>query len=243
LPPSTRSRAAAVIAGSLVLVGFGSAGAVAHGLVGSAGIRDGGVRKADIARDAVGRAEIIDGSVNKGQLSADVLADLKAARVPGPQGEQGPPGADGSPGQQGADGAPGQPGPTGDQGPKGDQGPQGADGAPGQQGPAGDQGLKGGQGPQGAPGPQGPQGAPGSPGLSGYQVIHPPAPFITAGGGRAFFVACPAGKMPIGGGFLGDSRISLTGSYPSSTTPGWWIEATTTSNTNIGVYAICANVS
>lgn len=139
-----RSRVAAVAAGSMIIVGLGSFGAVAGGLIGSADIRDGGVKRVDIGSDAVGRAEIVDGSVNETQLSDRVVGKLEAAGVPGPQGEKG---------EAGGTGADGAPGPQGAKGDTGDQGLQGAKGEAGQQGiqgAKGDTGDKGLQGEQGA---------------------------------------------------------------------------------------------
>lgn len=211
---SSRGRLAAVVAGSVVLVCLGSVGgASAHSLISSADIRNGGVHKADIGRGAVGSGEIVNGSVDKVQLSPDVVAKLDAAAVPGPQGEKGAKGDQGIPGPQGIPGAPGSPGETG------------APGAPGEQGVKGD------------------DGAAGTNGVSGYQIVNPPAPYIYAATGGAFFVPCPTDKRAIGGGFGGDSRVTVRASYPAGDGSGWWIEATTTANTNVAVYAICATVS
>ena len=105
-----RSKVAAVAAGSMIIVGLGSYGAVAGGLIGSADIRDGGVRKADVGRNAVGRQEIIDDSVNERQLSRRVVRKVNSSSVPGADGEKGdtgPAGEDGAPGEDGVPGADG----------------------------------------------------------------------------------------------------------------------------------------
>ncbi len=108
-----RSKVAAVAAGSMIIVGLGSYGAVAGGLIGSADIRDGGVRKAAIGRNAVGRQEIIDDSVRRRQLSRRVVRKLNSSSVPGADGEKGdtgPAGIDGAPGVDGEPGVKGEPG-------------------------------------------------------------------------------------------------------------------------------------
>ncbi len=74
------------------------------------------------------------------------------AKVPGPQGEQGPVGPQG---------------PQGEQGPVGPQGPQGEQGLVGPQGPQGERGIDGKQGTQGVAGPQGIQGPVGPQGPQG----------------------------------------------------------------------------
>ena len=105
-------RVAAVSAGAAVLVALSSFGAVAGGLVTSSDIKDGAVKKADIAASAVGSNEVVDGSVRMADLADGVRAKIDAptattAGAPGPQGEKG------------------DKGDTGAQGPMGPQGPQG----------------------------------------------------------------------------------------------------------------------
>lgn len=97
------------------------------------------------------------------------------------------------------EGPPGAVGPVGPQGPEGSEGPAGAQGPQGEPGPAG---------PQGIPGPQGP---PGESGLSGYEVVALPGP-VDTNPYKAFPVACPPGKVAVGGGVTGlpngpDSRV------------------------------------
>lgn len=109
---SVRShRVAAVSTGAAILVALSSVGAVASGLVTSADIKDGAVKKADIASSAVGSDEILDGSVRMSDLAAGVRSKLGAPSPLTP-------------------GSAGQPGPAGPQGPKGDTGPQGPQGDP-----------------------------------------------------------------------------------------------------------------
>ena len=97
------------------------------------------------------------------------------------------------------------------QGPKGDKGDKGDTGEQGPAGPKGDQGL---QGPAGADG-----------GLVGYQVVAGAPVAITSG---AFdvpaAVACPAGKVALGGGVdVGDTSfaIDVSESYPAADGSGW----------------------
>lgn len=76
-------RVAAVAAGAAILVGFGSFGAVAAGLVTSAqikngtiqsvDIKNGEVKKADVGTGAVASSEIADGSVQGKDLAANTL--------------------------------------------------------------------------------------------------------------------------------------------------------------------------
>jgi hypothetical protein len=139
-----RHVAAAVAAGSLILVGLGSAGAVAGGLVGSSDIVDGSVRsvdvedrglhKRDLHRGAVTTAKIRDGAIGLRDLNARVTELL---RQPGPTGPQGPVGEQGPQGEPGVQGPQGERGPTGSRGPQGVPGVDGVDGATGPVGPAG----------------------------------------------------------------------------------------------------------
>ena len=80
-------RVAAVAAGAAILVGFGSFGAVAAGLIDSAhiknetiksvDIKNGEVKKADVGTGAVGSSELADGSVRLGDLSSSTVDALK----------------------------------------------------------------------------------------------------------------------------------------------------------------------
>src|SRR4051794_7240202 len=145
--------------------------------------------------------------------------------VAGPTGATGLAGAPGATGQNGVagpTGATGLAGPTGATGQNGVAGPTGATGlagptgATGQNGVAGPTGATGSAGPSGGPpGPAGPTGAQGATGangqngVSGYQVVSkngtvPHASFVND------FVACPTGKLPVGGNAFGTSSTPLT---------------------------------
>jgi hypothetical protein len=96
----------------------------------------------------------------------------------------------------------------------GPTGPTGAPGTNGQNGLAGPTGATGATGPSGGPtgptGPTGATGATGANGVSGYQVMTksgtaPHAAFITV------FVACPTGKLPVGGAaYATDSSLAIS---------------------------------
>lgn len=130
----------------------------------------------------------------------------------GPKGDtglQGPAGAPGPKGDTGAQGPIGIQGPKGDKGDTGPQGDTGATGAPGLQGPKGDKGDTGLTGPKGdtgatgATGAQGPKGDKGDTGPAGasditYVKNTGTLPGLVASEFRAY---CPAGKMPISGGY------------------------------------------
>src|SRR4051794_6894027 len=140
----------------------------------------------------------------------------------GAAGPTGAPGATGQDGVAGPTGATGLAGPTGATGQNGVAGPTGATGlagptgATGQNGVAGPTGATGSTGPSGGPtGPAGPTGAQGATGangqngVSGYQVVSkngtvPHASFVND------FVACPTGKLPVGGNAFGTSSTPLT---------------------------------
>lgn len=130
----------------------------------------------------------------------------------GPVGAQGPAGAAGATGPAGAAGAQGAAGPTGPTGPAGATGSQGPAGAQGPAGPQGEAGAPGVPGAPGLPGGQGPAGPAGpagaSGGLSGYVQVAAlsddasiPATTPTSALLLSAGVACPAGKVPVGGGW------------------------------------------
>jgi hypothetical protein len=149
-------------------------------------------------------------SCSKGQA----LVSWNQNGVAGATGATGAAGVNGENGAAGATGAPGADGHDGATGPTGPAGATGAAGVHGQDGVAGPTGATGATGPSGGPtGPAGPTGATGATGakgvngVSGYQVV---AKDGTAPHGTALtdYVACPAGKLPIGGSAYG------TGSSP-----------------------------
>ncbi|HET7450871.1 MAG TPA: hypothetical protein VFJ78_09750 [Gaiellaceae bacterium] len=107
------------------------------------------------------------------------------------------------------------------------QGPKGETGATGTKGEAGDQGLPGPKGEtgvigfQGSDGPQGPAGRPGS---HGYVIVWGDYVDLPPLGGRIVTVACPAGKMIVGGGYAledADAEESMA----DSSIPGWRVIA------------------
>jgi hypothetical protein len=79
------TRIAAVAAGATLLVGLGSYGAVASGLIDSHDIKNNSITKADIGKGAVGGSEIINGSIGLGDLNTRAQDAIKGA-----QGEPGP---------------------------------------------------------------------------------------------------------------------------------------------------------
>jgi hypothetical protein len=115
---TSNHRVAAVAAGAAILVGFGSFGAVASGMITSADIKNHEVKTADIDRGAVGSGKIEDGSVKMRDLDPSTVSELQGGKTAGdaPQG------------------AKGEKGDTGPQGPAGAQGPKGDQGAPGRDG-------------------------------------------------------------------------------------------------------------
>ena len=124
-----------------IAVGGGTALALSANSVNSRTIKNGQVKRPDIAANAVNGAKVANGSLS----AADIGGGL-------PAGAQGPTGPAGTPGSPGA---------TGPTGPAGPTGPTGADGATGSTGAAGA------TGPTGATGPAGPSGATGPTGSSG----------------------------------------------------------------------------
>jgi hypothetical protein len=117
---TSNHRVAAVAAGAAILVGFGSFGAVASGMITSEDIKNHEVKTADIDRGAVGSGKIEDGSVQMRDLDPSTVSELQSARTA----------SDGAKGEKGDKGDTGPQGPAGAQGPKGDQGPVGPQGPP-----------------------------------------------------------------------------------------------------------------
>lgn len=115
---------------------------------------------------------------------------------------------------------------------------------------AGPQGPQGPQGPVGPQGPQGIQGPQGANGVSGYEVV---VETPTKDGNGRHQVACPQGKVPLGGGVWineggqFDDR-HMIGSHPYGTpfteaVPpiGWEARAYHDGPYGLFVWAICAN--
>ena len=110
-------------------------------------------------------------------------------------------------------------------GPQGPPGPQGEQGEPGPVGPQGEQGEPGPTGPQGEQGEPGPTGPAGPSGLAGYEVeeffrSNDDVGSVPAGSVREVNVACPAGKVALGGGgqplSFNDGSMVLVESSPSA---------------------------
>jgi hypothetical protein len=145
-------------------------------------------------------------------------------------------GAVGSAGPTGPTGANGAQGAMGQDGPVGPAGPQGAAGPVGPAGPAGPQGDPGAQGPAGAAGPagaQGPAGAAGTFSVAACARVESAPKFL-----NSFYtdisVACPAGKLPVTGGYslsTWNSSLSCIPVATESNGSGWnvtWAAANTT---------------
>ena len=143
-----------------------------------------------------------------------------ATGATGATGAQGPAGAKGATGPAGATGAVGA---TGAAGAAGATGPQGATGARGAAGDDGATGATGAAGADGATGPAGATGATGPAGASGYQQVSMTG---SAGPGATFSgtLACPTGKVAVGGGVTTGStgdNVALLQSGPSSDGTSW----------------------
>jgi hypothetical protein len=94
-----RHRIASVAVGAAIIVGLGSVGAVADGLIGSADIKDDSIAKRDIGSRAVGGSEIKLDSVKKKHLAPKLREQINQMPLqgePGPAGPQGPAGPAGS---------------------------------------------------------------------------------------------------------------------------------------------------
>jgi hypothetical protein len=99
--PLFNSNRYAVVTSTLALViALGGGTAYAAELITSKDIKDGGVKRADIAKDAVNSRRIADGTL----LVRDFKAGQLPAGSPGPAGLQGPSGPQGPAGQPGASG-------------------------------------------------------------------------------------------------------------------------------------------
>jgi hypothetical protein len=98
----TGNRYATVTSTVALVIALSGGTAYAAELITSKGIKDGGVKRVDIASGAVNSAKVADGSLLKG--------DFKAGQLPaGPAGPAGATGATGAPGVKGDKGDPGDP--------------------------------------------------------------------------------------------------------------------------------------
>ncbi len=104
--PVNSNRYSAVTSTLALVIALGGGTAYAAGLVGSKDIKDGGVKRVDIAKGAVDSKRVADGTL--------LASDFKAGQLPaGTQGAAGPQGLAGPPGPTGAMGARGPEGPEG----------------------------------------------------------------------------------------------------------------------------------
>ena len=181
-----------------------------------------------------------------------VPADLP----PGPAGPKGDRGATGSSGTAGATGPPGAAGATGaigPAGPSGEAGPAGSTGENGATGDAGDKGDKGAKGDKGDAGSQGPAGAQGPPGPQGPSGLTKVQTVIAANGpdptqgNRSAMAHCPAGTLPLGGGFdTSPTTIQIITLLSIPSSDGWDVVATTNGLAagtawTLLAYAICGS--
>ena len=111
-----RHRIASVAAGAAILVGLGSVGAVADGLIGSGDIKNNSITKRDIGPRAVGGSEIKLDSVKKKHLAPKLRDRINLIGIGGDGGTVGPAGPAGPAGPQGPAGPRGPEGPAGDGG-------------------------------------------------------------------------------------------------------------------------------
>lgn len=171
----------------------------------------------------------------------------------GPKGDTGP--ASTTPGPAGPAGASSSvPGPIGATGVAGSAGTNGLDGQIGPAGPKGDKGdkgdtgLQGLQGPEGISGPQGPAGPQGPSGLTKVQVVvaNSGVGVVTTGNQNAT-AHCPAGTLPLGGGFDTSpttTQIVTLLSIPES--DGWTVVAANNGLApgtawSVQAYAVCGS--
>ncbi|WP_328298641.1 collagen-like protein [Streptomyces sp. NBC_00435] len=139
----------------------------------------------------------------------------------------------------GATGPRGPAGPRGKAGPTGPRGPRGVTGAPGTPGTPG---VTGATGPQGVPGTPG---APGVGGVTGWQVITEQFEVEARAGTQAFTVACPEGKLAVGGGYYLFDNPSLDvirDSPLDSDSRSWLVSVVNRAAAGrMNVYATCVN--
>ena len=181
-----------------------------------------------------------------GNASASMDVTIGAEGPQGPAGPAGPAGPQGPQGPVGAAGAAGPQGPRGEPGPQGLTGPQGATGPEGPRGfigPMGPMGPQGAPGPAGSIGPMGPAGPAGASGVLGWQAPLSYERTVSPGSANAkYSVACPAGKVAVGGGARSAVPGTLIGSYPATDGKSWIGEfAPDTAAYLVKVHVICAN--
>lgn len=120
----------------------------------------------------------------------------------------------------------------------GQNGAAGATGAAGVAGPVGPRGVAG------AAGAAGLKGANGANGVSGFKLVTAKTK-VPARTAATYKVACPAGKVALGGGGTGNSKIILNGSVPLAGATGWEVSVTNvdTKPRSLRVYTTCASAS
>ena len=150
-----------------------------------------------------------------------------------------------------------QQGPKGDTGPQGIQGPKGDTGDTGPQGLQGPKGDKGDTGPQGLQGPKGDKGDTGPAGTADIAYVNNNTTVagLVAQEIRAY---CPAGKMPISGGFFVNLDVNLqnnlrvsTSAPASDATGNYWRVVVLNFNdpnqpnttAGVSVYAVCQTLT
>jgi hypothetical protein len=108
-------------------------------------------------------------------------------------------------------------------------------------------GAQGPAGPQGPQGPQGQQGQQGVPGMSGYQIVNGPNLSLDPGDTRIVSIACPAGKLAVGGGYESGNSIDITLNRTGPTDGGssWAVRVTNESagRKTVNAQAVCVNVA
>ena len=123
-------------------------------------------------------------------------------------------------------------------------GPAGPAGAPGETGPKGPAGPAG--GPAGPQGPAGPEGPAGPAGVSGYEIVTS-ATTLSGGGAKTVSVACPGGKVAVGGGARSEVQVTLAGSYPTGSGSAWSTVVSRGGKAKgaytVSAFAVCANAS
>ena len=264
----------AVTAGTAGVQALITSAQIKDGTIASRDIKNGAIARADMSATAIASLRGQRGPAGPQGLAgaAGAQGPQGATGAQGAQGPQGATGAQGEKGERGAPGAKGDPGAgvhvTGSVPTAGDlpatanagdayialdtghlhvwdgdsfvdtglvQGPQGDKGDKGDQGDVGPPGAKG------DPGVQGPAG-----GLAGYQVVTGAAVAITS---AAFdvsaTVACPVGKVALGGGAdIGNPSFSIdvSESYPAADGSRWNVTVHNYDGIDdtMTPYAICA---
>jgi hypothetical protein len=261
----------AVTAGAAGVQALITSAQIQDGTIQSRDVKNGAITRADMSAGAIASLRGQRGLAGP-RGAAGAQGPQGAAGAQGAQGAQGPAGPQGSQGAQGPKGDPGAgvhvtgsvataadlpaTADEGDayialdtghlhvwdgdsfvdaglvQGPKGEKGDKGDTGDQGLAGPKGDQGV------QGLPGADG--------GLAGYEVVTGSHVAISgADFDVSASVACPAGKLAVGGGVELDAQdggVILAESFPLAAGAGWGLTVLNFSSDPNGMtpYALCA---